>query len=158
MPGFHIGAVVEGIEPREALRRVADYGRWPAASEAIRSVDVEEEGDGVSTSTWEVTFRGGLMRWIERDRLDLDRLRQHFTLVEGDPHDFDGAWTAAPHADGCRLELSAQFDLGMPSLRHLLDPIAIEALEDAIADVLHALFDGRVQLDLPASAPLAAEA
>ncbi len=158
MPSFRIGAVVEGVEPREALRRVADYRRWPAASEAVRSVDVEVEADGVSTSTWEVTFRGGLMRWTERDWLDLERMQHRFALVEGDPHDFDGAWTAAPQAGGCRLELVAEFDLGMPSLRHLLDPIAIEALEDAIADVLHALFDGRVRLDLGASAPLAAEA
>lgn len=158
MPSFRVVAVVADVEPREALRRVADYRRWPAASEAVRSVDVEEEGDGVSTSTWEVTFRGGLMRWTERDWLDLERLEHRFALVEGDPHDFDGAWTVAPHAGGCRLELAAEFDLGMPSLRHLLDPIAIEALEDAIADVLHALFDGRVQLDLPAAPSLAAEA
>lgn len=158
MPSFRIAAVVAGVEPREALRRVADYRRWPAASEAIRSVVVAEAGEGVSTSTWEVTFRGGLMRWTERDVLDLDRLEHRFALVEGDPRDFDGAWTAAPHPGGCLLELAAEFDLGMPSLRHLLDPIAIEALEDAVADVLDALFDGRVQLDLPAPARLAAEA
>jgi len=158
MPSFRIAAVVEGVEAREALRRVADYRRWPAASAAVRSVEVEEADDGSSTSTWEVTFRGGLMRWTERDWLDLDGLTHRFALLEGDPHDFEGAWTAEPHAGGCRLELLADFDLGMPSLRHVLDPIAIEALEEAIEDVLHVLFEGRIRVEPTASAPLAAEA
>ncbi len=147
MPRLRVGAVVEGVEAREALCRVADYRRWPAASAAVRSVTVEAEAEGTSTSAWEVTFRGGLMRWTERDRLDLDRLEQRFALLAGDPHDFEGAWTARPHDGGCRLELLADFDLGMPSLRHVLDPIAVEALEDAIEDVLHVLFDGRVRVD-----------
>lgn len=32
----------------------------------------------------------------------------------------------------------------MPSLDHVLDPMAIEALEDAVADVVHHLFGERV--------------
>jgi len=40
----------------------------------------------------------------------------------------------------------AEFDLGMPSLGHVLDPIAIEALEDAVADVARGLFGADVEL------------
>lgn len=145
MGSVDVSAVVEDVEAREALRRVGDYRRWPAASAAVRSVEVAAEPDGTSTSSWEVVFRGGLMRWTERDWFDLDRLTHHFALLEGDPHDFEGAWTAEPHADGCRVRMLADFDLGMPSLRHVLDPIAIEALEDAIEDVLRVLFEGRIR-------------
>jgi len=144
---MQIRAHVDGVDAREALRRATDYRRWPAASEAVRSVQVDELGDGVAVSVWEVTFRGGLMRWSERDVLDADALEQRFTLIEGDPHDFSGAWSATPRADGCTLQVRGEFDLGMPSLRHVLDPIAIEALEEAIADVLHALFGGAVRLE-----------
>jgi len=140
MPAMRLTAVVGGVDARTALLRVTDYRRWPEASEAVRSVSVEQTEAGASVSTWEVSFRGGLMRWSERDVLHADALEQRFSLVEGDPQDFSGAWTAAARAGGCTLQLEGEFDLGMPSLRHVLDPIAIEALEDAITDVLLALF------------------
>jgi ribosome-associated toxin RatA of RatAB toxin-antitoxin module len=147
MGAIRIRATVDGLDAGTALRLVTDYRRWPAASEAIRSVRVDEDADGSSVSSWEVAFRGGLMRWTERDVSDHAALAHRFTLIEGDPHDFDGTWTAQPRGEGCLLEMLGEFDLGMPSLRHVLDPIAIEALEDAIADVLHALFGSRLRLE-----------
>jgi len=158
MGSVDVSIVVEGVEARAALCRIADYRRWPEASAAVRSVEMEEQPDGSSTSTWEVVFRGGLMRWTERDWLDLERLTHRFELLEGDPRDFDGTWTAEPREDGCVLHVLAEFDLGMPSLRHVLDPIAIEALEDAIEDVLRHLFAGRARFEDTTTAPLATEA
>jgi hypothetical protein len=132
---------------RAALLRIANYRSWPGASEAVRSVHVEPDGDGTSVSTWEVTFRGGLMRWSERDRLDLDGLEHSFDLIEGDPHGFSGSWRAEPtDSGGCLLTMDALFDLGMPSLSHVLDPIAVEALEDAVADVVRSLFGTSVEV------------
>jgi hypothetical protein len=139
---------------RSALLRIADYRSWPGASEAVRSVHVQPDGDGTSVSTWEVTFRGGLMRWSERDRLDLDDLEHSFELIEGDPHGFSGSWRVQPTDSGCLLTMDALFDLGMPSLSHVLDPIAVEALEDAVADVVRSLFgaSAKVAFGEPAQA------
>ncbi len=146
MPALQLQADVDGLDARAAFALVTDYRRWPAASAAVRSVEVEPIGATTSVSRWEVSFRGGLMRWTERDVLCADALEQRFSLVEGDPQEFAGAWTASARAGGCTLRLSGEFDLGMPSLRHVLDPIAIEALEDAITDVLEALFAGRIRI------------
>jgi Polyketide cyclase / dehydrase and lipid transport len=139
---------------RVALGRVANYRNWPAASETIRSVEVQEDGEGSSISTWEVVFRGGLMKWSERDRLDLDGLEHSFELIEGDPHGFAGTWRAEPTERGCLLTMDALFDLGMPSLSHVLDPIAVEALEDAVADVVQSLFGSSVGVAFGAATPM----
>jgi coenzyme Q-binding protein COQ10 len=146
VPRVLIQARADERDCREALRRVTDYRTWAEASEAICSVRVQEQGDGMSVSTWEVTFRGGLMRWSEQDRLDLDALTQSFELIEGDPHGFTGTWTVEPTEDGCRLTMDGLFDLGMPSLSHVLDPIAVEALEDAVAEVVQSLFGESVRV------------
>jgi hypothetical protein len=140
MPLVRVGAIVDLDDPREALRLVTDYRRWPQASESVRSVVVDDQGDGTNVSTWEVVFRGGLMRWTERDRLYLDEGRQTFALIEGDPHGFAGTWTVEQRGEACALVMDADFDLGMPSLSHVLDPMAIETLEDAVADVIRGLF------------------
>jgi len=146
MPALQLSASVDGLDAKTALALVTDYRRWPAASAAVRSVEVEPIGASASVSKWEVSFRGGLMRWTERDVLCADALEQRFSLVEGDPQDFTGSWTASAREGGCTLRLAGEFDLGMPSLRHVLDPIAIEALEDAITDVLESLFSGRIRV------------
>jgi ribosome-associated toxin RatA of RatAB toxin-antitoxin module len=145
---MQIRAFVDGVDAPDALRLVIDYRRWPAASEAVNSVEVHQTDDRVAVSDWEVTFRGGRMRWTERDVFDPDALEQRFTLIEGDPYDFAGVWSAIPRDGGCVLRLLGDFDLGMPSLRHVLDPIAIEALEDAITEVLCALFGDTVHVEL----------
>jgi len=148
-----VHCTVEGTDAREALRQVADYRRWPEASDSVRSVVVEPGENGSSTSFWEVVFRGGLMKWSEADRTDLDSLVHTFSLIEGDPHGFAGTWEAEPRDGGCELTMDADFDLGMPSLGHVLDPIAIEALEDAVVDVVRNLFGDKVRVALgePAS-------
>jgi hypothetical protein len=143
-----IRVTVRGGDCRTALALVTDYTNWARASESVRSVTVERDGDGWSTSFWEVVFRGGLMRWSERDHVELDANRESFELIEGDPHAWRGGWTAEQHGDDCVLTMVAQFDLGMPSLGHVLDPIAIEALEDAVADVARGLFGEDVELAL----------
>jgi hypothetical protein len=123
-----------------ALRRITNYRLWPDAADSVRSVTVKDQDDGSSISEWEVSFRGGLMKWSERDHIDVDANVQRFELIAGDPHGFSGTWTAESHAKGCILSMNAEFDLGMPSVGHVIDPIAIGALEDAIASVLGGLF------------------
>lgn len=154
MATVRVQCTVPDADARDALRLVADYRRWPQASESIRSVVVEPGDDGASTSFWEVTFRGGLMKWSEADRTDLGALVHSFDLIEGDPHGFSGAWTARQVNGGSELTMAADFDLGMPSLGHVLDPVAIEALEDAVVEVVRSIFGdkARIALGEPASA------
>jgi coenzyme Q-binding protein COQ10 len=140
MPRINIGARVGARDPAAALRQVVDYERWADASDSIHSVRVEHRDDGSSSSFWEVAFRKGLMRWSEHDWLDAAAGRATFELIEGDPDLFRGSWTVATEGADCLLSMEADFDLGMPSLSHILDPIAVEAVEDAVASVLRGLF------------------
>jgi len=70
--------IARNADCREALALITDYTNWARASAQVLSVIVEREGDGLSTSSWEVVFRGGLMRWSERDHVKIDELREAF--------------------------------------------------------------------------------
>lgn len=140
-------------DPKLVLRRVTDFGRWPAASDSVRSVEVATQEDGSEISEWEVIFREGLLRWTERDWIDLGANRAVFELIEGDPHLFNGTWDVTPGTDGSTLTFDAEFDLGMPSLAHVLDPIAVEAVEDAIESVLRGLYGDDLDLKFSGDAP-----
>ncbi|HYJ54507.1 MAG TPA: cyclase/dehydrase, partial [Mycobacterium sp.] len=46
----------------EAFASIADFTSYPTHSAAVRSVVVTEAGPATQHSTWEVTFRNGLLR------------------------------------------------------------------------------------------------
>ena len=145
MPDVNIRAQVPGREPGEVLAAATDFGTWPEMSDAVVSVRVEPEDTG-STSSWEVIFREGILKWSQRDQAQADD-RVRFELIEGDPLVWHGAWSAEATGDGTEVKLDAEFDLGMPSLSHVLDPMGVEAIEDAVQSVLRGLFGDDVQVE-----------
>lgn len=142
MPLVRVDIAVPRGEPEQALRSIFDFECWPELSESVLSVRGDEE-----TTFWEVAFREGVLKWSQRDRLDADAGVGRFDLIEGDPLAFSGTWRVAPNGDGCTLTFDAEFDLGMPSLGHVLDPMAVEALEDAVASVARGLFGDTVEIE-----------
>ena len=46
---------------------LADFERYPELSDAVQNVAVTEVSENLTVSSWEVTFRAGLLRWTEED-------------------------------------------------------------------------------------------
>jgi ribosome-associated toxin RatA of RatAB toxin-antitoxin module len=127
----------------ECYATLADLARYPEHSPAVRSVEVTEAAGGCTVSRWEVTFRAGLLRWVEEDRYDPVRLRIDFRQLEGDIATFEGAWTCADILQGTRVTFAARLDMGIPSLADALEPIAVRTLVDnTVAIVSGLLGDG----------------
>lgn len=153
MPRVWVRMTLPEREPEEVLRSVTDFAKWEQASDAVRAVRVEPQSDGSEITHWEVNFRQGVMRWTERDVTDFSTNRAVFDLIEGDPLLFNGTWVVERVGDDCVLVFDSEFDLGMPSLGHVLDPIAVEAVEEAIESVLIGLYGSEARLEFTAAAP-----
>lgn len=153
MPRVWVRCHLSERDPEKLLRHATDFARWPEASDSVNWVTVEKQPDGTDISNWEVTFRQGLLRWSERDWLELDKNSAFFELIEGDPHRFDGLWHVEVGEQGSKLTFDAEFDLGMPSLAHVLDPIAVEAVEDAIESVMRGLYGDDFEIEFTDAAP-----
>jgi ribosome-associated toxin RatA of RatAB toxin-antitoxin module len=145
----HLALHVPGTEPDAVYTRLADLARYPELTDTVRSVVITDVGDGVTTSTWEVTFRAGLLRWREEDRYDPAARTIVFRQLDGDLAAFDGSWRCIPSddQDGTRIDFDARLDLGIPSLADALEPIAVRALLDNTAVIVRALFPGAQVLD-----------
>ena len=103
-------------------------------------------------SSWETNFRNGILRWSEIDVLDPATLTIAFQQTEGDIDLFLGHWKVKPFGEGAVIDFFAQFDMGMPSLSHILDPIAEQALRENIIAILQGLFGVQIEiLDRPIS-------
>ena len=183
MPSVTLEATVPGADPAAVFTRLADFSAYPRYTAAVRKVTVTGVDDDIVASHWSVNFRNGVLCWSERDRIDLAALTIDFAQVDGDFERFDGTWrvTAQPAADrgdggahgrvgspgpagpapgatqvlDVRVHFSATFDLGMPSLAAILDPVARQALTESIGLILRGLFGEHIHI-AEASATVAA--
>jgi ribosome-associated toxin RatA of RatAB toxin-antitoxin module len=118
---------------------ISDFARYPDYSEAVRSVNIANTADGRSISDWEVNFREGILRWKEEDVFHPDECIVRFRQIEGDVEYFVGEWSIWDDRRGCLVRFACDFDMGIPGLSDMLEPIAEQALRDNIRSILAGL-------------------
>ena len=145
MREIEILAMVGEHDPDEVYKRLSCFEDYQKHSSAVLSVRVQPlDGDGNSIVDWEVKFRDGILRWTEHDHFDQAARTITFEQVEGDIDVFQGAWRVNGHSPGSMIAFSATFDLGLPSLADLLEPIAEAALVENIRSILLGMFGEEV--------------
>ena len=144
MPEVAVMAAVPGAPPDEVFAAVADFASYAEHTDTVRGVVVTPLDDGGAESAWEVNFRNGVLTWTERDLVDPRARRIDFEQVDGDFVLFTGTWAVEPDGDGSTVRFTASFDLGMPSLAAMIDPIAVRTLVDNVQAILSGLLGPRV--------------
>ena len=142
----NITARIGDARPEDVFDRICDFERYPELTDAVRSVIVVARDDGSVASEWEVRFRNGILRWSETDRIDAARRTIDFEQLDGDFESFAGRWSVHARDGGCTVGFEAAFDLGMPTLAEMLDPIAESALRENVARILTGLTGRPVEL------------
>ncbi|MER5212004.1 aromatase/cyclase [Streptomyces sp. NPDC002838] len=138
-------ALADGLAPADVYRRITDFRRYPELTDTVREVRVDAPlADGSLVSEWTVTFRGGLMRWRERDMFSPETLSLSFEQLSGDFQTFEGSWRCEPRDGGTLVVFTASFDLGIPTLAEILDPVAESTLRTNIARILVGLVGAEV--------------
>lgn len=124
------------LNPTSMFWSLADYENLAERAGAVRSVEITTDHEGHRVSSWEINFRRGILVWSQFDEIDDDQLTIRFTRRDGDPEDFHGSWSVRPAEEGCLVEFEAAFDLGMPSFRDIVDPLARRMLYDTVVNVI----------------------
>ena len=103
------------------------FDRYPDTMPDVLSVRFHERDEHVALSTWVVLLNGSELTWTERDEFEPCG-RIVFDQTDGDLEVFRGQWVLEPEGDGVVVALDVEFDLGIPSLAPVLDPIGIQAI------------------------------
>lgn len=149
MGRIDIVAEAPGLDPAAVYQRIASFEEYPAHSSAVRKVTMVDRSPTQVTSSWEVNFRRGILCWTERAELQPADGRITFTQVDGDVDEFSGFWsidTAEDDASRTRIRFFVEFDVGVPTLDHLLDPIAEEALYENIVSIVRGLLGEQIEI------------
>jgi len=148
LPLVNVRAIAADVDAPTAFERIGDFARYPEMTETVVSVEVDNNDDGSVTTAWAVKFRRGLLQWTEHDIFDQGAGTICFKQVSGDFASFDGLWRTSANGDGTLVEFTAEFDLGMPSLEEILNPLAVAALQENITRIMDGLL-GPIRLIEP---------
>ncbi|WP_027658997.1 type II toxin-antitoxin system RatA family toxin [Salinispora fenicalii] len=139
MPDVIVDALVPAADGGDVYAKLRDLTSYPRYTDAVREVRVVALDEHRVQSHWSVNFRNGVLCWTEHDAFDDVARTIEFTQTDGDFHRFDGTWTLRQDRGDVVVRFACTFDLGMPSLAAIIDPIAREALVENVQLILHGL-------------------
>lgn len=139
--------------PDQVYETLSNFARYPALCDAVQSVRIRAAGENTTVSEWEVSFRAGLLRWVEEDTFDRAARSIVFRQLEGDLALFEGSWACEATEQGVEVTFRAKLDMGIPSLADALEPIAVRALIENTRSILSGLFGSSALLNCHADEP-----
>jgi ribosome-associated toxin RatA of RatAB toxin-antitoxin module len=98
--------------------------------DSVISVTIDAASATARTCEWKVLLKGSQLEWTEYEEIDHDRHEIRFHQTDGDLHIYTGMWSATPDGSGSVVRLEADFDIGIPLLADMLNPVAVRALQD----------------------------
>jgi ribosome-associated toxin RatA of RatAB toxin-antitoxin module len=120
---------------------VLDIESYAESMDNVRSIRlVESNGEGVRRAAWSVLLKGSILEWEEEERLDHEAHKVVFKQLRGDLEFFDGYWMLeelGPNETRAHFELN--FEIGIPMLAEMLNPVAQRSLEENCAEMLRGL-------------------
>ena len=132
---------VPGTDPQRAYDLIRDFARYPELTDAVEEVVVNPpDADGSVVSEWLVHFRKGMLKWTERDVFEPGSRVIRFVQLSGDFALFEGQWRVKERDGGSEIWLDASFDLGIPTLADLLEPVAEASFRSNILRILSGIF------------------
>jgi ribosome-associated toxin RatA of RatAB toxin-antitoxin module len=153
MNHFAFRAYVPQTDADTVFARLSDFEALADHADVIRSITVTDLDGLTRTSAWEVDFYGGVLRWTERDDCDVAARRITFEQMSGDLAEFYGSWHVEPDSfgHGAQIRFDSDFDLGMPFIADVLDPIVIDGFTDTVTRLIRGLFGPDVDMAIDRS-------
>jgi ribosome-associated toxin RatA of RatAB toxin-antitoxin module len=119
---------------------VCDVRSFPDIMEPVRSLTVLEEQGDVLVVAWEIELDGAILKWIDREQRDHASRTVHYCQIEGDLAQFEGYWQVRELESGfSEACMAVRFEIGIPMLREMLDPIAVRVLRENVQKMLRSL-------------------
>ncbi|HEX8742797.1 MAG TPA: SRPBCC family protein [Thermoleophilaceae bacterium] len=117
---------------------VLDIERYPEVMTNVVSVNIEEwEEPTVRRTEWAMIIKGATLVWRDREFIDHDKHTVRFTQVSGDLERFEGAWELDEKEQALtHVRLRISFEIGVPLLAPMLNPVARRALYDNATEML----------------------
>ncbi|MER7920504.1 MULTISPECIES: SRPBCC family protein [unclassified Streptomyces] len=157
MRHVELESLIPAAQAEEVLHAVRRFEKYPDLAPHVNATTVHSAyPEPKPSSSWELHFRSGLLRWTEDDTVLPEAGEIRFEQSDGDFDSFTGVWSVKQKGEDVVVRFDADFDFGIPSLEGILDPIAERVIKETVAWALTGLYpavriQGGIELNTPAT-------
>lgn len=138
MPIVKNTVVIPDVDLRTVWDVMCDFEAFPSLMADVVSVTCFDRDGPNLKSSWVVLLNGSELMWEEQDVfVPLKEIRFH--QIDGDLEVWKGVWTVAKDGPDVVVNLSVEFDIGIPSLAEILHPIGERAINANTRQMLGAI-------------------
>jgi ribosome-associated toxin RatA of RatAB toxin-antitoxin module len=133
------------VETQAPIERVWEtviaIERYQDSMDTVRSVRIVKEIDERRRrAAWSVLLKGSILEWEEEEHLDHDTHTVVFKQLRGDLEHFDGHWILeALGPKRTRVVFEVVFEIGIPMLAEMLNPVAQRSLHENCTEMLRGI-------------------
>lgn len=128
-------------DPERVWAALLDTEAYASYMDEVRDITIVEWEGNHRLSKWAVRLKGSELQWLESEYIDHENLKVTFEQREGDLAYFDGHWQVES-LDGVTVAtIYASFDIGIPMMSEMLNPVAARALSDNSKTILERVSD-----------------
>ena len=122
MPYVEVSLLVSAA--REIIYPILkDMEKYPEFMKDLVSVRVLSRDNNTTITHWISNVDGRIIEWKEQDVFDDENMHIAYCQLEGDLKKMQGEWILQPFPEGTEIKLTVDFDLGIPMLSGLMNPI-----------------------------------
>lgn len=139
---------IAGVIIDDVWDTVCEFELYPRYMADVVEIRFLERTEHEGLSSWRVLLNGSELTWDEKDYFTPPH-RVDFEQTDGDLEVFRGSWTLEESGDVVTVTLEIEFDLGIPSLAAVLDPIGVQAIHSNARSMLTAISERRTVAATP---------
>lgn len=138
MPYVEVSKVINA--PKGQLYEILkDMEKYPQFMKDLKSVKVLERDANTTLTEWETTIMGNRIKWVEKDIFDDENKHISYHQQSGDLQKFEGEWILNEDAGRTCVTLTVDFEIGIPMVSGLLNPVAKLMIKENCENMLNAL-------------------
>jgi ribosome-associated toxin RatA of RatAB toxin-antitoxin module len=120
---------------------VVDIERYQDSMDTVRWVRiVEQDNERRRRAAWSVLLKGSILEWEEEEELNPENHTVSFKQLRGDLEHFNGHWSLeAIGPDQTKVVFEVAFEIGIPMLAEMLNPVAQRSLRENCIEMLRGI-------------------
>jgi uncharacterized membrane protein len=138
MPIVDTSLKIANVNIQRVWNVLCDFEKYPDLMDDV--IEVKCFNGSIFKSSWKVLLNGSELTWDEEDIFEPYQ-RIIFHQLEGDLEVYKGEWQLEKEGNDVTVTLIIEFDLGIPSLADMLNPIGIKAIKSNSRQMLEAIKD-----------------
>jgi len=132
-------SIIVNKNRKEVYEFLKKLNTFPLFVKNINKIDVLDRFPNRIITAWEANIDGAIVIWKEEDVFNDFNTCIEFSMIKGDFKDYKGKWVITDYKKGAKIDLSVEFDWGIPAFEIIIGDILARKAKVYLKGMLKAI-------------------